>query len=76
MDLQDGYLNLSARGRRLAARLNTRMASLGIHLEAMGDVPSGTTARVRLGTVDEATAKRLLAVAQSALSEHDHQEQQ
>ncbi|MGW8400059.1 hypothetical protein ACWGLP_25780 [Streptomyces lydicus] len=76
MDSQAGYPNLSARGRRLAARLNTGMASLGIHLEAMGDVPSGRAARVRLGTVDEATAKRLLAVAQSAPPEHDDQEQQ
>lgn len=66
MAQQNTYQSIMTEGWELADRLNAGMAAIGIGLEAIGDVPSGTTARVRLGSVDEATAKQLLAVVEAA----------
>ncbi|GFE14426.1 hypothetical protein Sgleb_24730 [Streptomyces glebosus] len=74
MDQQNRYQSIMAEGWELANRLNAGMAAIGIGLAALGDVPSGTTARVRLGSVDEATAKQLLAVAEAARSEDAQEE--
>ncbi|WP_405841401.1 hypothetical protein OG528_24995 [Streptomyces platensis] len=74
MDQQNRYQSIMAEGWELANRLNAGMAAIGIGLAALGDVPSGTTARVRLGSVDEATAKQLLAVAEAARPEDAQEE--
>ncbi|WP_411134271.1 hypothetical protein [Streptomyces sp. C10] len=67
MDQQSRYQSIMAEGWELANRLNAGMA-------AIGEVPSGTTARVRLGSVDEATAKRLLAVVEATCPEDAQEE--
>lgn len=74
MNQQSRYVSLITQGQELADRLNAGMSAIGIHLAAMGDVPSGRTVRVRLGSLDEATVKRLLRVVEAALPEGSEEE--